>query len=57
MITCPFCRSARVKTVGGNDNPFDKNPKKQTTICLDCGRTIATHDPRDVFKTPKPPKL
>ncbi len=39
MITCPYCGSGRIKTVGGmNGNPFDQTTEK--TVCLDCGRPL-----------------
>ncbi len=39
MITCRYCGSGRVETVGGPDgNPFGR--KKQKTVCLSCGRTL-----------------
>lgn len=41
MLTCPYCGSSRLQTIGGDfGNPFDR--RKEKTICLDCGRTVAT---------------
>ena len=41
MLTCRYCGSHRLETVGGDyGNPFDRRQEK--TICLDCGRTVAT---------------
>ncbi len=41
MLTCRYCGSHRLETVGGDyGNPFDR--RKEKTICLDCGRTVAT---------------
>lgn len=41
MLTCRYCGSHRLETVGGDyGNPFDR--RKEKTICLDCGRTIGT---------------
>ena len=38
-LKCPYCGSYRTQTVGGdNGNPFDRRP--ETTVCLDCGRTV-----------------
>ena len=51
MLTCPFCNSPRLETVGGeNGNPFDRKGEK--TICLDCGRTISRDIPERRIKKP-----
>lgn len=43
MLTCRFCGSHNIKTVGGcNGNPFDKSDEK--LVCVDCGRTIASEE-------------
>ena len=40
-LKCPYCGSSRLQTTGGyTGNPFDR--RKEKTICLDCGRTVAT---------------
>lgn len=39
MLTCPFCGSHRIETIGGDyGNPFDRREEKE--ICMDCGRTM-----------------
>ena len=39
MLTCPFCGSHRIETMGGDyGNPFDR--RKEKKICMDCGRTM-----------------
>ena len=39
MITCPYCGSSRLESVGGeNGDPF--NRKEKRTFCLDCGRPV-----------------
>lgn len=39
MLTCPFCGSHRIETIGGDyGNPFDR--RKEKKICMDCGRTM-----------------
>lgn len=50
MLTCRYCGSHRLETVGGDyGNPFDR--RKEKTICLDCGRTVATEpDLADLFQ-------
>lgn len=50
MLTCRYCGSHRLETVGGDyGNPFDRRQEK--TICLDCGRTIGTEpDIADLFQ-------
>lgn len=51
MLTCRYCGSHRLETVGGDyGNPFDR--RKEKTICLDCGRTVATEpDLADLFQS------
>lgn len=51
MLTCRYCGSHRLETVGGDyGNPFDRRQEK--TICLDCGRTIGTEpDIADLFQS------
>ena len=51
MLTCRYCGSHRLETVGGDyGNPFDRRQEK--TICLDCGRTVATEpDLADLFQS------
>ena len=51
MLKCPYCGSHRLETVGGDyGNPFDR--RKEKTICLDCGRTVATEpDLADLFQS------
>lgn len=51
MLTCRYCGSHRLETVGGDyGNPFDR--RKEKTICLDCGRTIGTEpDIADLFQS------
>jgi len=47
-LTCKFCGSRNVKTIGGdNGDPFGRRPQK--TVCCDCGRVLA--DGEDVFDT------
>ena len=50
MRTCRYCGAHRRETVGGDyGNPFDR--RKEKTICLDCGRTVATEpDLADLFQ-------
>lgn len=50
MLTCRYCGSHRLETVGGDyGNPFDR--RKEKTICLDCGITVATEpDLADLFQ-------
>ena len=50
MLKCPYCGSSRLQTTGGyTGNPFDR--RKEKTICLDCGRTVATEpDLADLFQ-------
>ena len=39
MLTCPFCGSHRIETIGGDyGNPFDR--RKEKKICMDYWRTI-----------------
>ncbi len=48
MLTCKFCGSSNITTVGGMDgNPFDKAPQK--TICKDCGAVLSNEG--DVWET------
>ena len=49
-LKCPYCGSSRLQTTGGyTGNPFDR--RKEKTICLDCGRTVATEpDLADLFQ-------
>ena len=49
-LKCPYCGSSRLQTTGGDyGNPFDR--RKEKTICLDCGRTVATEpDLADLFQ-------
>ena len=49
-LKCPYCGSSRLQTIGGyTGNPFDR--RKEKTICLDCGRTVATEpDLADLFQ-------
>lgn len=51
MLTGRYCGSHRLETVGGDyGNPFDR--RKEKTICLDCGRTVATEpDLADLFQS------
>lgn len=51
MLTCRYCGSSRLQTTGGyTGNPFDR--RKEKTICLDCGRTVATEpDLADLFQS------
>lgn len=51
MLNCPYCGSSRLQTTGGDyGNPFDR--RKEKTICLDCGRTVATEpDLADLFQS------
>lgn len=51
MLKCPYCGSSRLQTTGGDyGNPFDR--RKEKTICLDCGRTVATEpDLADLFQS------
>ena len=51
MLTCRYCGSHRLETVGGDyGNHFDR--RKEKTICLDCGRTVATEpDLADLFQS------
>lgn len=51
MLTCRYCGSHRLETVGGDyGNPFDRRQEK--TICLDCGRTVATEpDIAELFQS------
>ena len=50
-LKCPYCGSSRLQTTGGyTGNPFDR--RKEKTICLDCGRTVATEpDLADLFQS------
>ena len=51
MLTCRYCGSHRLETVGGDyGNPFDR--RKEKTICLDCGRTVGTEpDLSELFQS------
>ena len=51
MLTCRYCGSHRLETVGGDyGNPFDRRQEK--TICLDCGRTVGTEpDLSELFQS------
>ena len=51
MLTCRYCGSHRLETVGGDyGNPLDR--RKEKTIGLDCSRTVATEpDLADLFQS------